>query len=416
MSYTSIINMIDKNKKRTTYQPRKRNIKNTALYDNQLARSFVKISRATPNQCLRIGYEAFDEIRALEFMNKMTTEDYRERRLRIKNMKAFSLEAASYLYSLEEENKSTNWFKKVLEFFKNIWKKFIEAVASFARWVVNQIKLFLARFSNGIYKKFQESQFTNMSAKIKVTPVPEIDIAGSVAFADYGNKKIKDIRNDWIEKLRKADEVFEKLTAGCQKMGDQETIDNINALFKPFDDMLLTVDNTLQLKEAQNPKEIVYEELYGNKVKPKKIETTVGEFLKCKAGERPPALELISEKSLKTLQMGYKEQFVVIKMLKNGFNCLNVWEKIVKRFEDDVIKHKGEAIKAHTIFPRVNTGMNKIKNLFGAAITMNHVTLSEVLNIRADIAKAVSVGLKGGGSATATPNNEAPATETPAGE
>lgn len=415
MSYTSIINMIDKNKKRNAYQPRKRNIKNTALYDNQLTRSFVRIARATPSRCLKMTYEAFDEIRALEFMNKMTTEDYRERKLRIKNMKAFSLEAASYLYSLEEENKSTNWFRKVLEFFKNIWRKFIEAVSSFARWVANQVKFFLARFANGIYKKFQESNFTNMNAKIKVTPVPNVAEATGIALWDYDNKTIKDIEKKWYDALVKSDEAFKKLTLECRKLAKEKNIELINERFKVFDNMLGYIDAVLDLKKDQSPKELVYENFYESKTKPKKIETTVGEFLQCKAGERPAALELISENSLKALQLAYKEQFLIIKLLKASFNNFHIWDNIVQAFEKGVVAQTGKEIVTQTIFPKVNSKMNKIKNLFSAAITVNHVVVSVLLNTRADVAKAVSAGLKGGGNA-ANPTNEAPATETPAEE
>lgn len=461
MSYTSIINMIDKSKKRTTYQPRKRNIKKTALYDNGLARSFVRLSRCrTSNQCFALAAEAADEFKALEFLHKLSTEEYRERRLRIKNMKAFSLEAASYLYSLEEENKTENWFTKALNFFKEMFKKLIIKVAAIWKGLQVKISFFIASFSNKLYKNFDKSKFVNMGAKIKVTGGYGKMGSGVIdeTFLDpTKNKTLKDIfsqvpqiiqmifgvcssqmstfQTKSEEIMRKAQETFAKTQFGGAApepdagAEDGEGFMNIKFDMPDPDELVYDLVKGLQSikkygqemcaifkvqtdEKLTDPRKIVNQILYSQDEKPKQIETTVGEYLNCRAGETPTALLLLSEPALKTLQAGNKIAVGLINGLKKNIGSL---EKILKSFNKRLNKEKMTGLSKFTkIAIQI---LNTTRGYTTPVILIIQMVTLELLRWRADIAKAIKAGSKGAasesGGSTNAQNQAAPEATTP---
>lgn len=460
MSYTSIINMIDKNKKRTTYQPRKRNIKKTALYDNQLARSFVRLSRCrTSSQCFALANEAADEFRALEFMHKMTTEDYRDRRLRINNMKAFSMEAASYLYSLEEENKTENWFTKALNFFKEMFKKLIVKVAAIIKGIQVKIAFFIASFSNKIYRKFDKSKFVNMGAKIKVTPIGTSAMGGAPIDGSIldptKNKTLKDIFSQVptiIQEMMgvsgkcmdKFDDVVEKAKAKMAEtyantqFGSTPTPPESGAetgfmnlefdMSDPDEAMYLLVKGLQTIKslgkdlcqafkvegegKLSDPRKIAMQLIYQKDERPKSIETTVGEYLGAIPGTTPVALICLSEPSLKTLQMANKIAVGLINGLKKNIGAL---EKTAKAFDKRLRKEKLTGLSKVT---KIAIQMlNTVKGFASPIIIIIQIITLELLHLRGNIAKAIVAGSKGAASQPGQSNAGAAApNQAPAGE
>ena len=114
-SFNSIINKINTNySKRTKALPLKRDIRKSAIYSTEFARDIVRIAQCkTIRQYNNMALESFENVRAYEWLIRDTNKDYQKRRIRINKMKRFSIEAANYLYSLEEENKVFKWFRKI---------------------------------------------------------------------------------------------------------------------------------------------------------------------------------------------------------------------------------------------------------------------------------------------------------------
>ena len=379
-THNNIMNILDLNK---GVKPSVNNI----LKDNDLVKGTIEIARMkTYDECQRFSRECVSDICLLDNLKQNDTIRWVESLKRQKIIKSFSKEAYDTImqYSLEEDNK--NVFIKMLNFFKEIFKKGILYLEAFIKSIQLKYKEIMSRLNYGLYKNFDPAKFTKVDTEVNVTPLKYIDSI------EDKSKKASNFIDEMIsggiftyEKSQKVINDIEKAIGESKSKKDWKILYNALEKIKEYDEQLDSEKKVeLNFEKFEELKKEINITIFGSSDIPKKRHIKISEYLKCTAKKRPKALECLSKNFLDKLRENSNKNKELSKILTTSIKQI---EKLIKSGVDDKeVKQK--------MVKEVSKIFNNVKNSSFKCMYLSNYTANLTFNIIFDIAKAIKQGLE----------------------